>query len=83
MEHGETLAARSDRDERIIMECADLSALFKAATSRRTPKQAMNPERHQRVMQILGEAIEREPESRDGWVDTVCAGDEALRAVGS
>jgi serine/threonine protein kinase len=31
-------------------------------------------------MQILGEAIEREPESRDGWVDTVCAGDEALRA---
>src|SRR6266849_4211601 len=40
----------------------------------------MNPERHQRVMQILGEAIEREPESRDGWVDTVCAGDEALRA---
>ena len=40
----------------------------------------MNPERHQCVMQILGEAIEREPESRDGWVDTVCAGDEALRA---
>src|SRR6202521_4981090 len=40
----------------------------------------MNPERHQRVMRILGEAIEREPESRDGWVDTVCAGDEALRA---
>src|SRR5437667_8809592 len=39
----------------------------------------MNPERHQRVMQILGEAIEREPESRDGWVDTACAGDEALR----
>ena len=31
-------------------------------------------------MQILGEAIEREPQSRDGWVDTVCAGDEALRA---
>jgi non-specific serine/threonine protein kinase/serine/threonine-protein kinase len=31
-------------------------------------------------MQILGEAIEREPESRDGWVDTVCAGDEGLRA---
>jgi eukaryotic-like serine/threonine-protein kinase len=31
-------------------------------------------------MQILGEAIEREPESRDGWVETVCAGDEALRA---
>jgi len=40
----------------------------------------MNPERHQRVMEILGEAIEREPESRDGWVDTVCAGDGALRA---
>lgn len=31
-------------------------------------------------MQILGEAIEREPESRDAWVNTVCAGDEALRA---
>jgi non-specific serine/threonine protein kinase/serine/threonine-protein kinase len=31
-------------------------------------------------MQILGEAIERAPESRDGWVNTVCAGDEALRA---
>lgn len=31
-------------------------------------------------MQILGEAIEREPESRDAWVETVCAGDEALRA---
>ena len=31
-------------------------------------------------MQILGEAIEREPESRDDWVDTVCAGDEVLRA---
>ena len=30
-------------------------------------------------MQILGEAIEREPELRDGWVDTVCAGDEALQ----
>src|SRR5438132_5123498 len=40
----------------------------------------MNPERHQRVMQILGEAIEREPELRDGWVTTMCAGDEALRA---
>src|SRR5437588_10996819 len=40
----------------------------------------MNAERHQRVMQILGEAIEREPESREGWVGTVCAGDEALRA---
>jgi eukaryotic-like serine/threonine-protein kinase len=40
----------------------------------------MDAERHQRVMQILGEAIEREPESRDGWIDTVCAGDEGLRA---
>src|SRR5258708_19853778 len=38
----------------------------------------MNPERHQRVMQILSEALEREPESRDAWVDTVCAGDEGL-----
>jgi serine/threonine protein kinase len=39
----------------------------------------MNPERHQRVMQILGEAIEREHDSLVGWLDTVCAGDEALR----
>ena len=39
----------------------------------------MNPEQHQRVMAILGEAIEQEAESRAGWVDTVCAGDEAVR----
>ncbi|MDX6528795.1 MAG: eukaryotic-like serine/threonine-protein kinase [Blastocatellia bacterium] len=31
-------------------------------------------------MQILGEALERGAESRDVWVNTVCAGDEALRS---
>lgn len=41
---------------------------------------AMTPERHQRVMQILGEAIEHEAQSRDAWIETACAGDEALRA---
>ncbi len=30
-------------------------------------------------MQILSEALEREPESRDAWVDSTCAGDESLR----
>lgn len=30
-------------------------------------------------MQILGEALERAPESRDGWIATICAGDEILR----
>src|SRR5689334_18152544 len=39
----------------------------------------MNPERHQRVMQILGEALEHRPVSRDGWIATICAGDAALR----
>src|SRR5438876_1218408 len=40
----------------------------------------MNSERHQRVMEILGEAIERAPDSREAWVEAACAGDEALRA---
>jgi eukaryotic-like serine/threonine-protein kinase len=40
----------------------------------------MNPERHQRVMQILGEAIERDPEAREFWIETACTGDDALRA---
>ena len=39
----------------------------------------MNPERYQRIMQILGEALEREPESRDVWLNVVCGGDEPLR----
>ena len=31
-------------------------------------------------MQIIGEAIERDPESRASWVMTACADDETLRA---
>ena len=34
---------------------------------------------HQHVMEILGEALEREPSQRDAWLAEVCAGDERLR----
>ena len=38
----------------------------------------MNAERHQRVMDLLGEALEREPESRAAWIEAACAGDQVL-----
>src|SRR5438874_1952441 len=40
----------------------------------------MNPERHQRVMEILGQALERNGEGHEAWLSEICAGDEALRA---
>lgn len=39
----------------------------------------MDANQHQRVMQILAEAIEQEPNQRDTWVAGACAGDELLR----
>src|SRR5260370_30489315 len=39
----------------------------------------MEAQRHQRVMQILGEAIEHDPDQRDSWLSSVCVGDESLR----
>jgi eukaryotic-like serine/threonine-protein kinase len=39
----------------------------------------MNAERHQRLMDLLGEALEREPQSRAAWTETACAGDQVMR----
>src|SRR5437660_2940155 len=40
----------------------------------------MKAERHQRVMDILGQALERNGEGHAEWLSEICAGDEALRA---
>lgn len=66
----------------------EYSSLKETLESVRTPSagqwpavlKSMNSEQHRRVMQILGEALEREPESREVWLDTVCTGDATLRA---
>src|SRR5436190_7387757 len=39
----------------------------------------MNPQRHQRVMDILSQALERNGEGHQEWLSEICAGDEALR----
>jgi serine/threonine protein kinase len=39
----------------------------------------MDANQHQRVMQILGEVIEKEPGQRDTWLADACVGDEPLR----
>ena len=39
----------------------------------------MRPERFARVMEVLAEALEREPVSRAAFLDEACAGDGALR----
>jgi len=38
----------------------------------------MDANQHQRVMQILSEAIEQEPDQRDQWLADVCVADESL-----
>ena len=40
----------------------------------------MNADRHQHMMQILGEAIEQKPDHRRAWLTAACSGDEALGA---
>ncbi len=40
----------------------------------------MQAQRFQHLMDIVGEAVERSPESRDAWLDDACAGDTELRA---
>ncbi len=39
----------------------------------------MNSQRHQRVMEILGEAIELDAAEREAWLAAACAGDDELR----
>ena len=39
----------------------------------------MRPERFARVMEVLAEALEREPVARDAFLDEACGGDGALR----
>ena len=38
----------------------------------------MEKQQYQRVMQVLGEAIECDPVEREAWLTKACAGDEAL-----
>ena len=38
----------------------------------------MNAERHQRVMDLLGQALDRAPNQRAAWVEAACAGDQVL-----